>query len=85
MMSITTYSRTQRPTASKVWTPIVFVGYRLAVCAQRLTESKVWTLSQYCRQVLQDERPIRYFAADESRFGRKILIPLIWRSLPAGV
>jgi transposase len=26
-------------------------------------------LSQYYRQVRQDERPIRYFASDESRFG----------------
>ena len=31
-------------------------------------------LSQYARQVLQDERPIRYFAQDESRFGLKTLI-----------
>jgi transposase len=29
---------------------------------------------QYARQVLQDERPIRYFAQDESRFGLKTLI-----------
>ncbi len=31
-------------------------------------------MSQYARQVLQDERPIRYFAQDESRFGLKTLI-----------
>jgi len=31
-------------------------------------------LSQYYRQVRQDERPIRYFAGDESRFGLHTLI-----------
>lgn len=31
-------------------------------------------LSQYSRQVRQDEREIRYFAQDESRFGLKTLI-----------
>ena len=31
-------------------------------------------LSQYYRQVRQDERPIRYFAQDESRFGLHTLI-----------
>ena len=31
-------------------------------------------MNQYARQVLQDERPIRYFAQDESRFGLKTLI-----------
>nr|WP_315874329.1 IS630 family transposase [Leptothermofonsia sichuanensis] len=31
-------------------------------------------LSQYARQVIQEERPIRYFAQDESRFGLKTLI-----------
>jgi transposase len=31
-------------------------------------------LSQYYRQVRQDERPIRYFAQDESRFGLKTII-----------
>ena len=31
-------------------------------------------MNQYARQVLQDERPLRYFAADESRFGLKTLI-----------
>lgn len=31
-------------------------------------------MSQYHRQVLQDERPIRYFAQDESRFGLKTLL-----------
>jgi hypothetical protein len=31
-------------------------------------------LSQYYRQVHPDERPIRYFAQDESRFGLKTLI-----------
>ncbi|MBM0745337.1 hypothetical protein JOY44_28335 (plasmid) [Phormidium sp. CLA17] len=31
-------------------------------------------MSQYYRQVRQDERPIRYFAQDESRFGLHTLI-----------
>ncbi len=31
-------------------------------------------MSQYARQVHQDERPIRYFAADESRFGLKTIV-----------
>jgi hypothetical protein len=31
-------------------------------------------LSQYYRQVRQDERPIRYFAQDESRFGLKTIL-----------
>lgn len=31
-------------------------------------------MSQYYRQVRQDERPIRYFATDESRFGLKTII-----------
>lgn len=31
-------------------------------------------MSQYARQVLQDDRPLRYFAQDESRFGLKTLI-----------
>ncbi len=31
-------------------------------------------MSQYYRQVRQDERPIRYFAEDESRFGLKTII-----------
>lgn len=31
-------------------------------------------LSQYYRQVQQDERPLRYFASDESRFGLKTLV-----------
>jgi len=31
-------------------------------------------LSQYYRQVRQDERPIRYFASDESRFGLHTII-----------
>ncbi|MEX0272713.1 IS630 family transposase [Leptolyngbyaceae cyanobacterium UHCC 1019] len=31
-------------------------------------------MSQYYRQVRQDERPIRYFAQDESRFGLKTIV-----------
>ena len=31
-------------------------------------------MSQYDRQVQQDDRPIRYFAQDESRFGLKTMI-----------
>jgi hypothetical protein len=31
-------------------------------------------LSQYYRQVRQDERPIRYFVEDESRFGLKTIV-----------
>ena len=31
-------------------------------------------MSQYDRQVQQDDRPIRYFAQDESRFGLKTII-----------
>ncbi len=31
-------------------------------------------LTQYYRQVRQDQRPIRYFAEDESRFGLKTLV-----------
>jgi hypothetical protein len=31
-------------------------------------------VNQYAQQVLQDKRPIRYFAQDESRFGLKTLI-----------
>lgn len=31
-------------------------------------------MSQYYRQVRQDQRPIRYFAADESRFGLKTIV-----------
>ncbi len=31
-------------------------------------------MSQYAREVRQDVRPIRYFAADESRFGLKTLV-----------
>ena len=31
-------------------------------------------MSQYARHILEDQRPIRYFAQDESRFGLKTLI-----------
>ena len=31
-------------------------------------------MSQYYHQVRQDERPMRYFAQDESRFGLKTII-----------
>ena len=44
-------------------------------------------MSQYYRQVLQDERPIRYFAQDESRKGEKTLIGRLitaWGVKPIG-